>query len=81
MAVGSVVTLGTMIILEINAKAPLDGIYANEPIYYGLLASAVVYVAVSLLTKPTDPQVMRNWQRRVSGQEAPEESPEAVPTP
>ncbi|MFP5367691.1 MAG: sodium:solute symporter, partial [Actinomycetes bacterium] len=42
--------------------------YANEPIYYGLLASAVVYIAVSLLTKPTDPQVMRNWQRRVAGQ-------------
>jgi SSS family solute:Na+ symporter len=72
--VGSVVTLGTMIILEINAEAPLDGIYANEPIYYGLLASALVYVAASLLTKPTDPQVMRNWQRRVAGQAA-EESP------
>jgi SSS family solute:Na+ symporter len=74
MAVGSVVTLGTMIVLEINAAAPLEGIYANEPIYYGLLASAVVYVAASLLTKPTDPQVMRNWQRRVAGQ-AVEESP------
>ena len=38
MAVGSVVTLGTMIVLEVNAKAPLDGIYANEPIYYGLIS-------------------------------------------
>ena len=36
MAVGSVITLGTMIVLEINAEVPLDGIYANEPIYYGL---------------------------------------------
>jgi len=81
MAVGSVVTLGTMIILEISAKAPLDGIYANEPIYYGLLASAVVYIAVSLLTKPTDPQVMRNWQRRVAGQEAPEAPAEPVSAP
>ena len=36
MAVGSVVTLGTMIVLEINAEVPLDGIYANEPIYFGL---------------------------------------------
>ena len=69
MAVGSVVTLGTMIVLEINAKAPLDGVFANEPIYYGLISSAVVYVAVSLLTKPTDPQVMRNWVRRVAGQD------------
>ena len=31
MAVGSLITLGTMIILEISAAAPLDGIYANEP--------------------------------------------------
>jgi SSS family solute:Na+ symporter len=67
MAVGSVLTLGTMIVLEINAEVPLDGIYANEPIYYGLLASAVVYVAVSLLTRPTDPTVMKNWQDRVAG--------------
>ncbi len=69
MAVGSVVTLGTMIVLEINAKAPLDGVFANEPIYFGLASSAVVYVVVSLLTKPTDPQVMRNWVRRVAGQD------------
>jgi SSS family solute:Na+ symporter len=56
-----------MIILEINAEVPLDGIYANEPIYYGLIASAVVYIAVSLATKPTDPAVMQNWHRRVAG--------------
>ncbi len=79
MAVGSLVTLGTMIVLEINAKAPLDGIFANEPIYYGLISSAVVYIAVSLLTKPTDPQVMRNWVRRVAGQD--NEVPAAVPAP
>jgi solute:Na+ symporter, SSS family len=74
MAVGSVVTLGTMIILEINAKAPLDGVFANEPIYFGLLASAVVYVAVSLLTPPTDPSVMSHWYRRVAGRDSEEET-------
>jgi SSS family solute:Na+ symporter len=72
MGVGSVVTLGTMIILEINAKEPLEGVFANEPIYYGLLASAVVYVAVSLLTKPTDPAVMSRWYRRVAGKDTEE---------
>jgi SSS family solute:Na+ symporter len=76
MAVGSIVTLGTMIVLEVNAKAPLDGVFANEPIYFGLVSSAVVYVAVSLLTRPTDPQVMRNWVRRVAGKEN-----EEVPVP
>ena len=76
MAAGSIVTLGTMIVLEVNAKAPLDGVFANEPIYYGLISSAVVYVAVSLLTRPTDPRVMRNWARRVAGLEN-----EEVPVP
>jgi SSS family solute:Na+ symporter len=80
MAVGSVVTLGTMIVLEINAKAPLDGVFANEPIYFGLIASAVVYIAVSLFTKPTDALVMRNWRRRVAGQDN-EEVPVPVTAP
>lgn len=67
MAVGTVVTLGTMTWLEIQAAVPLDGIYANEPIYYGLISSAVVYVAVSLLTPPTDPRVRRTWEARLAG--------------
>ncbi|MET4589649.1 sodium:solute symporter [Arthrobacter sp. 754] len=78
MAVGSIITLGTMIALEISAEVPLDGVFANEPIYFGLIASALVYVAVSLLTRPTDPQVMRNWVRRVAGKDN-EEVPVAVP--
>ncbi|MEA5454109.1 sodium:solute symporter [Sinomonas sp. JGH33] len=67
MAVGSIVTLGTMTWLEIHAAVPLDGIYANEPIYYGLITSAVSYVAVSLRTPRTDEGVMRAWERRVAG--------------
>jgi len=73
-----VVTLGTMIILEVNADEPLAGVFANEPIYYGLISSAVVYIAVSLLTRPTEAHVMRNWQRRVAGQESQEESAERI---
>lgn len=73
MAVGTVVTLGTMIVLEINAEKPLDGVYANEPIYFGLLASAVVFVIVSLLSKPTDPAVMKAWTDRVAGTRGAEE--------
>jgi SSS family solute:Na+ symporter len=67
MGVGTVVTLGTMTWLEIHAAVPLDGIYANEPIYYGLIASAVSYIAVSLLTPRTDDGVMLAWERRVAG--------------
>ena len=71
MAVGSVVTLGTMIVLEINAEAPLDGIYANEPIYYGLVGlSRGLRRGVAARPSPRIPQVMRNWHRRVAGQDS-----------
>lgn len=81
MAAGTVVTLTTMIVLEANAKNQYDGIYANEPIYYGLIAALAAYVAVSLLSRPTDPAVMAAWNRRVAGavtEEVPMEGPESV---
>ena len=67
MAAGTLVTLGTMAFLEINAEQQYDGIYANEPIYFGLLASALAYLAGSLLTARTDSTVMRAWEERVAG--------------
>ncbi|MEH0110449.1 sodium:solute symporter [Tersicoccus sp. MR15.9] len=67
MVVGTVVTLGTMTILEINAAVPLDGVYANEPIYYGLIASAVSYVVVSLLSRATAAPVLAAWDERRAG--------------
>ncbi|MDQ0679896.1 SSS family solute:Na+ symporter [Arthrobacter pascens] len=69
MAVGSVVTLVLLMLYATGVIPSADGVYANEPIYYGLASSLVVYIAISLASKPTDPQVMRNWRRRVAGQE------------
>ncbi|GAA3743183.1 SSS family solute:Na+ symporter [Spinactinospora alkalitolerans] len=66
MLVGAVVVIATMAV---------KGLLANEPIYYGLLASLVVYVAVSLATRPTDAAVLATWQRRVRGEADPEEEP------
>ncbi|MFE2458007.1 sodium:solute symporter [Streptomyces sp. NPDC059402] len=55
------------------------GILANEPVYYGLLASLAVYVAVSLATRPTDEATLTAWRERLAGR-APETRPEpAVP--
>ncbi|WP_313816950.1 sodium:solute symporter [Citricoccus sp.] len=72
MAAGTLATLATMITLEIQAEERFAGVYANEPIYVGLAASALVYVVVSLLTTPTHPAVLAAWRRRtVEG--APEE--------
>jgi solute:Na+ symporter, SSS family len=66
MAVGTVATLATMIYL--------GDIYANEPIYVGLASGLVVYVVGSLLSKPSDPEILAEWDRRSRGAET-----EAVP--
>src|SRR6185437_546737 len=60
MAVGTVVTLATMIIV--------GDIFANEPIYYGLASGLVVFVVGSLLSKPTASDVMAEWDRRSRGE-------------
>ncbi|GAA2662109.1 sodium:solute symporter [Streptomyces lunalinharesii] len=54
--VGGVTVVGLMVAL---------GVLANEPIYYGLLASLVAYVAVSLATRPTDAAVLTAWRERL----------------
>ncbi|MFW0121520.1 sodium:solute symporter [Rothia sp. CCM 9419] len=56
MAVGSIGVILGMVIY---------GVMANEPIYIGLVASFIVYIVASLLTKPTDPQVAQRWQERI----------------
>ncbi|MFE7298115.1 sodium:solute symporter [Streptomyces sp. NPDC057579] len=55
--VGGLTVVGLMIAL---------GVLADEPIYYGLLASLVAYVAVSLATRPTDAAVLAAWRERLS---------------
>ncbi|MFH8572776.1 sodium:solute symporter [Streptomyces sp. NPDC017993] len=66
-AVGGLTVIGLMATL---------GVLANEPIYYGLLASLVTYVAVSLASKPTDPAVLTAWRARLAGEAAPDEAGE-----
>lgn len=59
MAVGTVVTMITMFtVYEIDA---------NEPIYFGLASGLVVYLVGSLLSKPTNPEVLAEWDRRSRG--------------
>jgi SSS family solute:Na+ symporter len=43
------------------------GLLADEPIYYGLLASLVVYVAVSVATPRTAATVLHTWEQRLAG--------------
>ncbi|WP_273735928.1 sodium:solute symporter [Mycolicibacterium septicum] len=64
MAVGTLVTLGTM--------AVVGDVLANEPIYYGLVSSLITYVVVSLLTPRTSTEVLQVWDDRLAGREASE---------
>jgi SSS family solute:Na+ symporter len=43
----------------------VSGLYANEPVIYGLLASLVVFVGVSLLTPRTSREDLTAWERRM----------------
>lgn len=69
MAVGGLAVIGLM---------AGYGILANEPVYYGLPASLVAYVAVSLATRPTDEAVLAVWRERLAGR-SPELASETVP--
>lgn len=55
------------------------GILANEPVYYGLLASLAAYVVVSLATRPTDEATLTAWRERLAGR-APEPQSEPAVT-
>lgn len=65
MVTGTVVTLGTMV--------AVGDVLANEPIYYGLAASLVVFVVASLATPRTPAAVLAEWDGRLAGRDA--ESP------
>ena len=58
MVTGSVVVIVSML---------TNGLLANEPIYYGLGASLLAYVVVSLLTPRTSADVLSVWNARLRG--------------
>ncbi|WP_017586646.1 sodium:solute symporter [Nocardiopsis ganjiahuensis] len=59
--------------VAVVATMAVTGLLSNEPIYVGLGTALVVYVAVSLMTEPTDPAALDLWQRRLRGQDDPDE--------
>ena len=58
MAAGSVVVVIFMLV---------DGLFANTPIIWGMLASLIVFVVVSLLTPRPSEERTRTWERRLTG--------------
>ncbi|WP_393098759.1 sodium:solute symporter [Streptomyces sp. LN325] len=73
-ALASVVVGG----LAVVGLMAVYGILANEPVYYGLLSSLVVYVIVSLVTPATDPAVLVAWRERLAGRGVPSVEAERV---
>ncbi|MGA5897999.1 sodium:solute symporter [Streptomyces venetus] len=71
-ALASVVVGG----LAVIALMATYGILANEPVYYGLLASLAAYLVVSLATPATDAAVLAAWRERLAGR-----SPELASEP
>ncbi|MPY64891.1 sodium:solute symporter [Streptomyces spongiae] len=70
-------TTGSITVIALMAT---EGMLANEPIYYGLAAGLVAYIAVSLTTRPTEAHVLAQWRRRVAGQVTdPDDRPAAQP--
>ena len=57
MILGAVTTVVVMITM---------GIYSNEAIYLGLIASLVGYLVGSFASKPTSPEVMAAWKERIN---------------
>jgi SSS family solute:Na+ symporter len=75
-ALASVVVGGLAVIVLMATH----GILANEPVYYGLLASLAAYLVVSLATPATDAAVLAAWRERLSGR-SPELPSEPVTAP
>ncbi|MGK5698088.1 sodium:solute symporter [Streptomyces sp. URMC 128] len=75
-ALASVVVGGVAVVVLMATH----GILANEPVYYGLLASLAAYVIVSLASPATDAAVLAAWRERLAGR-SPELPSEPVPAP
>ncbi|MFI8169458.1 sodium:solute symporter [Streptomyces sp. NPDC085931] len=73
-ALSSVVVGGVAVVVLMATH----GILANEPVYYGLLASLAAYVIVSLASPATDAAVLAAWRERLAGR-SPELASEPVP--
>ena len=66
----TLVTVAGMVYQANKLGDTLSGILANEPIYYGLIASLVTFVVASLATPKTDDAVRAEWDARVAERKA-----------
>jgi solute:Na+ symporter, SSS family len=72
-AAGALVSMVVSSVVVVALMAT-RGLFANEPIIYGMLVSLVVFVVVSLLTPRPSEERMRTWERRLTRSGAERES-------
>ncbi|MGW1074452.1 sodium:solute symporter [Streptomyces sp. NPDC002537] len=80
-AAGALAAIGTGCATVVTLMACL-GVQADEPVLYGLPASLVAYVLISLATRRTDTAVLAAWRHRSAGGTAvprPAAAPTAAP--
>jgi solute:Na+ symporter, SSS family len=65
-ALAAIAVGGTVVVIFMIT----DGLLADTPIYFGLLASLVAFVVVSLVTEPTSEQQLAEWEERLEGRAA-----------
>lgn len=63
---GALVSIAAGVVFTLGTMAVVGDIYANEPIYAGLIASLVTFVVVSLVTPATPEPIRAEWDRRVN---------------
>jgi SSS family solute:Na+ symporter len=76
---GALVSIAAGVGFTLGTMAVVGDIYANEPIYAGLIASLVTFVAVSLATPATPESIRVEWDRRVNHKRSTADSPAATP--
>ena len=64
--VGALASIVTGTVLTLGTMAVVGDIYANSPIFVGLIGSLVAYVVGSVLSKPTPESIRAEWDRRIT---------------
>jgi SSS family solute:Na+ symporter len=75
---GALASIGAGVVVTLGTMAYYGDIYANEPIFAGLIVSLLAYVVVSLVTPATPEPIRAEWDRRVNRKRTAATSPAAT---
>ena len=78
-------TMGALVSIAVSSVVVVvllvtQGLLSNDPIIYGMLTSLVVFVVVSLLTRPMPAEELERWEGRLRGEPQPQQETAATTT-